>query len=177
MHIQVANSYRSQGLVIYNSPSACHLPTTFHSTCTCFTRFHIPLTSLTSSYSYILLAARAYSSLTIALLPSLFALFHPCSFHSFKEPWKWLETRKSRLAIRCLNQCAAKSARTHTHTHTHTHTYIYIYVWFNCWGVIGVRARDILTLRECIWKADAVSFVLSVFDDTGSLDNPPRRVV
>ena len=38
-----------------------------------------------------------------------------------------------------------------------------------------VRVRFILVLREFIWNAPAVSPVLSVFDDTGSLGSPPRR--
>ena len=39
------------------------------------------------------------------------------------------------------------------------------------------RARVILVLRECIWNAPAVSLVLPVFDDTGSLGSPPRQLV
>ena len=39
----------------------------------------------------------------------------------------------------------------------------------------GGGAR-VLVLRECIWKAAAVSLVLPAFDDTGSL-LPQRRVV
>ena len=41
----------------------------------------------------------------------------------------------------------------------------------------GARALVILALREFIWDAPEVSLVLPVFDDTGSLSSPPRRVV
>ena len=41
----------------------------------------------------------------------------------------------------------------------------------------GQRARVIIVLRECIWNAPAVSLILLAFDDTGSLDSPPCRVV
>ena len=50
---------------------------------------------------------------------------------------------------------------------------IYIYIYregesgFNCWGY-GSRAYVVLALCECIWNAPAISFVLSIFDDTGS---------
>ena len=44
-------------------------------------------------------------------------------------------------------------------------------------GGQGVRARDILVLRECIWNARAVSLVISALDDTGSLGSPPHRAV
>ena len=40
----------------------------------------------------------------------------------------------------------------------------------------GAHARIILTLRESIWNAPAVSLVLPAFHDNGSLAFPPRRV-
>ena len=50
-------------------------------------------------------------------------------------------------------------------------------VWVQLLKVLGVRARVILVLRECIWNAPAVSLVFPAFDDTGSLDSSPRQVV
>ena len=50
-------------------------------------------------------------------------------------------------------------------------------VWVQLLGGQGDRARVILVLRECIWNGLAVSLVLLAFDVTGSLGNPPRRVV
>ena len=50
-------------------------------------------------------------------------------------------------------------------------------VWVQLFGDQGARTRVILVLRECIWKAPVVSLVFLVFDDTGSLGSPPRRVV
>ena len=47
-------------------------------------------------------------------------------------------------------------------------------VWVQLFGGRGAHARVILLLRECIWNVPAVSLVLSVFDDTGSLGFPPR---
>ena len=44
-------------------------------------------------------------------------------------------------------------------------------------GGQGARARLILVLRKYIWNAPALSLVLPTFDDTGSLNSPPRRVV
>ena len=48
---------------------------------------------------------------------------------------------------------------------------------FNCWEGQAARARVILVLRGYIWKATTVSLVLPAFDDTGSLESPPRQVV
>ena len=42
-------------------------------------------------------------------------------------------------------------------------------VWVQLLGGIGARARVILVLRECIWNVPAVSLVLPIFDDTGSM--------
>ena len=50
-------------------------------------------------------------------------------------------------------------------------------VWVQLLGVQGARARDILVLRECIWNAPEVSFVLPALDDIGSLGIPPRWVI
>ena len=49
-------------------------------------------------------------------------------------------------------------------------------VWVQLWGGGGqvTRVRVIFVLLECIWNARAVSLVLPVFDDTGSLGSPPR---
>ena len=44
-------------------------------------------------------------------------------------------------------------------------------------GGLGARARVILVLRDRIWNAPAVSFVLSTFDDTASLGSPLHQVV
>ena len=44
-------------------------------------------------------------------------------------------------------------------------------------GGQGVRTRVTLVLRECIWNAPVVSFVLSAFDDAASLGSPPRQSV
>ena len=41
----------------------------------------------------------------------------------------------------------------------------------------GACASVSLVLRECIWNAPVVSFVLPGFDNTGSLGFPPRREV
>ena len=49
-------------------------------------------------------------------------------------------------------------------------------VWVQLlWGQ-GDRARVFLVLRECIWKAPAVSLPHPAFDDTSSLD-PLRQEV
>ena len=50
-------------------------------------------------------------------------------------------------------------------------------MWVQLLGGKRARARVIHVLRECIWNAPAVSLVLPVFDDTGSLGYPPRQVV
>ena len=50
-------------------------------------------------------------------------------------------------------------------------------VWIQSLGGQAVRASVIIVLRECIWNAPAVSFVLQAFDDIGSICYPPRRVV
>ena len=50
-------------------------------------------------------------------------------------------------------------------------------VWVQLLGDQVVRARVILVLHECIWNAPVVSLVLPVFDSTGSLGSPPRKVV
>ena len=42
--------------------------------------------------------------------------------------------------------------------------------------IIRAYIRVILLLYECIWNAPAVSLVLIIFDDTGFLGYPPRRV-
>ena len=70
--------------------------------------------------------------------------------------------------------CSAKKIK--------NYIYIYIYIWGEGLGSIvgdqGALARVVfLVLSECIWNVSAVSLVLSAFDDTGSLGNPPRRVV
>ena len=49
-------------------------------------------------------------------------------------------------------------------------------VWVQLLGSQGARARVILLLRKRIWNASAVSLVLLVFNDIGSLGFPPRRV-
>ena len=49
-------------------------------------------------------------------------------------------------------------------------------VWVQFLGGQGACTRVILALRECIWNVPAVSLVLPVFDDTGSLGSP-RQVV
>ena len=50
-------------------------------------------------------------------------------------------------------------------------------VWIQLLGGQGARVHVILVLRECIRNALAVSFVLTAFDDTGSLASPPSQVV
>ena len=50
-------------------------------------------------------------------------------------------------------------------------------IWVQLLGGQGANARVILILYECIWNEPAVSLVLPAFDDTGSLDSPPRQVV
>ena len=50
-------------------------------------------------------------------------------------------------------------------------------VWVQLLGGQGARARVILVLRECIWNAPAVSLVLPVFDDAGTLGSPQRQVI
>ena len=58
---------------------------------------------------------------------------------------------------------------------------IYIYmgwgVLVQMLGVLGFHAHVIFVLRECIWNAPAVSFVLPTFHVTGSLGYPLRQVV
>ena len=44
-------------------------------------------------------------------------------------------------------------------------------------GSQGAHTHVILVLHECIWNAPAVLLVLPAFDDTGSLDSLPRRLV
>ena len=46
----------------------------------------------------------------------------------------------------------------------------------NCWEGQGACARVILVVRECIWNAPAVSFVLPACDFTGSLGSPRQMV-
>ena len=58
---------------------------------------------------------------------------------------------------------------------------MYIYNWGGSLGSIvrGLKSRAlvILVLRECIWKAFAVSFIHLTFDDNGPLGSSPRQVV
>ena len=49
--------------------------------------------------------------------------------------------------------------------------------WVQLLGGQGARNPVILVLRERIWNATAVSLVLPAFNDTGSLDSPPSKVV
>ena len=44
-------------------------------------------------------------------------------------------------------------------------------------GGQGARSLVILVLHECIWNVPAVSLVLPVFDNTGSLASLPRQAV
>ena len=50
-------------------------------------------------------------------------------------------------------------------------------IWVQFCGGQGACGSVNLVLRECIWNASRVSFVLSSFKDIGSLGSPPRRVV
>ena len=50
-------------------------------------------------------------------------------------------------------------------------------VWVQLLEGQGVRACDILLLREYIWNTPAVLLVLPAFDDASSLGSPQRRVV
>ena len=63
--------------------------------------------------------------------------------------------------------------------HLRIKLYIYICVCVCVCRVGGVRepALVILLLRECICNGPAVSLVLPLFDDTGSLGSPPHQVV
>ena len=65
------------------------------------------------------------------------------------------------------------------HNESKTSNYIYIWggeVWVHLLEGQGSRARAILVLRECIWKAPAVSLVPSARNDISSLGSPPRQV-
>ena len=50
-------------------------------------------------------------------------------------------------------------------------------VWVHWLGVRGVRGRVIQVVGECISNTLVVLLGLPSFDDTGSLDCPPRKVV
>ena len=50
-------------------------------------------------------------------------------------------------------------------------------VWVDLLGNQGSHTRFILVLREFILNTSAVSLVLAISDDTGSLGSPPRQVV
>ena len=50
-------------------------------------------------------------------------------------------------------------------------------VWVNWLEVRGDRCRVILVVRETVWNALVILLVLQTFDDTGSLDYPPGRVI
>ena len=48
-------------------------------------------------------------------------------------------------------------------------------VWVQLLGGQRSHSRVLLVLRECIWKAHAVSLVLPAVDDISSLGFPPCR--
>ena len=49
-------------------------------------------------------------------------------------------------------------------------------IWVQLLGGQVVEVRVVVFSRGCVWSAPVVSLILPVFDDTGSLGSPPRRV-